>query len=427
MDETSKQKITELQHQLRRIQLQNAELAEQLTNCENTPYTLYRLIKPLLTLDEYQLHNAIVETTVAFTSATKVGLYLVDSEYKAFHLVASYGIRSEKISSCTSYKLNSPLFRLLAQTKHTLSIKEIVTNKPLYTLWRQQTMPAIIYTPIVNEQQLKGIIIIYELPLQKLHRATLRTLEIIADLAAVALKNATRHQVLFEPLQKLHRATLRTLEIIADLAAVALKNATRHQVLFDKFPLPQEDFLLDFRHFRQAVDFEFRRSQRHQLALSVVLMAITAIGNAKLPSLASPFWNKIAEILHTNLRTIDYISTGEKIGCYWLLLPLTQLEGTADKIAEILHTNLRTIDYISTGEKIGCYWLLLPLTQLEGTAVLMERLQHELIHPFGTKSHYKVLMGFATYHPTMRSAQELLQKARHGLRLHRFVQKLLYT
>ncbi|RKY92838.1 hypothetical protein DRQ15_01160 [candidate division KSB1 bacterium] len=353
MDETSKQKITELQHQLRRIQLQNAELAEQLTNCENTPYTLYRLIKPLLTLDEYQLHNAIVETIVAFTSATKVGLYLVDSEYKAFHLVASYGIRSEKISSCTSYKLNSSLFRLLAQTKHTLSIKEIVTNKPLYTLWRQQTMPAIIYTPIVNEQQLKGIIIIYELPLQKLHRATLRTLEIIAD-----------------------------------LAAVALKNATRHQVLFDKFPLPQEDFLLDFRHFRQAVDFEFRRSQRHQLALSVVLMAITAIGNAKLPSLASPFWNKIAEILHTNLRTIDYISTGEKIGCYWLLLPLTQLEGTA---------------------------------------VLMERLQHELIHSFGTKSHYKVLMGFATYHPTIRSAQELLQKARHGLRLHRFVQKLLYT
>jgi len=296
-----------LKEQLLAVTRVKEELEQRIIGQEATVQSLYKATKALEALEEQQVYSGILEVTEKFTGATRSSLYIVDYSQDEAVLVATRGW-DQPHDRPSRIPLSNPLLKVLFRKNEPLSVKDLAGNPKLEQVWNESGLRSLVFVPIVARNVVLAVLTVDDIPFLKLSIPTLRTLRMIAELAAPAIANVVR---------------------FAEMEA--------------KDQIDKVTELHNYHYFLQALHQELRRTTRYKLPLTVVVFEIkdydilqTTLSEEALQLIL----RVVGKVLQRNLREIDLVCAGRRHGTYWVMLPLTPVDHTL-KVIERLRQRVR--------------------------------------------------------------------------------------
>lgn len=331
---------------------ENSLLKKRVLDTPKTFFSQANFFSNLITLNEIQLIQSVVESTVNFQSANQASLYKYEKTSNKFHLAArhhhSTGLQLESNSS-----IDDRILFLISEAKRTITIQEIYRNNKLYQLWQNSFSKAMLYSPIYNEDELIGILTIDDIEFFRLHRDTVRDMQVIAKLTGLLYRNILVHQSLLT------------------------NNKTSNSEDNTKYP----NFLI-------TINNEFKRANRNQLPLSIMLIAMEANSEEQAQ-----------------------------------LLPESSL---LEQIKSSCLENLRDVDYLFDGDEAGQFWVILPFTNFDGLCYVMERINVIVKMDLADQTLFTCHFGFSSSHPGLQQPRQMVQACQDSLQLHKTVSELVH-
>ena len=287
---------------------ENALLKKRISELPETFITQAQYFESLLTLNEIQLVQGMVESAAQFLRANQVSLYQFSPSSGSFNCAARYhhtkGFVLEQHSP-----IEDRLLSLIRESRSELSIREILHNDMLYQIWQKSTSKALVYCPIVAQKQFIGILTIDEIRFVDLNRQTISNAKAAAKLAAQAFKNVRAHQNL-----------------------LAEKNSI------------QSKLLTEYQQFLKTLNFEFKRACRGQLPLSLLLIVLEPGDNkTSIDKDGAQLTERIRQNCKKNLREVDFIFADDLPTRFWVILPMTDFNGLAyvmERLNLIIHMDI---------------------------------------------------------------------------------------
>ncbi|HDL17632.1 MAG TPA: hypothetical protein ENH29_01095 [Bacteroidetes bacterium] len=268
-------------------------LEKRILETSETFYSQVQFFESLLTLNEIQLMQSIVESTTKFLRANRVSFYQYNSVQNEFMKTASFHYSAGL--SLPNERVTDKVLFLIKQSQTILSIREIVHNKLLYKLWQKSNSKALIYGPVFSGKRFIGILAIEEINFFRLHRQTIKNVGGLCRLIALAIRNVRSHQ-----------------KIISERNLV------------------QSKLLTEYQQFLKTLNFEFKRANRNDLQLSLIYVVFEGTKQRGADEKTkSSLTRQIKKNCQKNLREIDLFFDDDEPGRFWVLLPMTDFNGLA--------------------------------------------------------------------------------------------------
>lgn len=279
--------------QLKELREENELLEKRILETSETFYSQVQFFESLLTLNEIQLMQSIVEAATKFLRANRVSFYQYNSGQNAFVKTASFHY-SGGLSLSNESVTDKVLF-LIKESQTILSIREIIHNKLLYKMWQKSKSKALIYGPVFSGKRFIGILAIEEIKFFRLHRQTIKNVGVLCRLIALAIRNVRSHQ-----------------KIISERNLV------------------QSRLLTEYQQFLKTLNFEFKRANRNDLQLSLIYVVLEETKKRQTDETTkNGLTRKIKKNCQKNLREIDLLFDDDEPGRFWVLLPMTDFNGLA--------------------------------------------------------------------------------------------------
>ncbi len=333
------------------LKQENTLLKKRIAELPETFITQSQYFATLLTLNEIQLVQGMVESVAQFLRANQVSFYQFSPSSGLFSRITRYQ-RSKGLVLDTQLQVADRLLSLIRESRSELSIREILHNEMLYQIWQKSASKALIYCPVVAGKQFIGIITIDEIRFVDLNRQTISNCKAAAELAAQAFINVKAHQSL-----------------------LAEKNAI------------QAKLLPEYQQFLKTLNFEFKRAQRNNLPLSLLLIVLEP-SNDKTPV------------------TKDGIHL-------------------AERLQQNCKKNLREVDIVFADDLPTRFWVILPMTDFNGLAHVMERLNLIIHMDIAGQSAYLCYFGFSSQDQEIKQPKQMIESCKESYKLHRTVRQLL--
>lgn len=297
---------------------ENTLLKRRVLDTPKTFFSQATFFENLITLNEIQLVQSVVESSTNFLSANQVSLYKYEKHARRFSLTSRYN-RSTGLQLGSHENIEDRIFYLITEAKRTLTIREISRNKKLYQLWQNSTTKAMVYSPIYFEDELIGVLTIDDIDWLHFHRDTVRNIEVISKLTGHAFRNITAHQSL-----------------------LAQNNSD------------DSSEFTEFHRFLKEFNSEFKRAIRNKIPLSVLLVSLEVIHSEHSTEEPDPVMaHSFKESCLNNLREVDLLFEGEKSGQLWVVLPFTDFDGLSYVMERI---NLITKMDLSDQAQFACHF-----------------------------------------------------------------------
>ncbi len=332
------------------LKRQNEILRRRIQEMPETFFSQAKFFECYLTLNEIQLIHGLVESLSKFLHAKQASFYQYSKNNKAFYCVARYNTHQGWEVNASQEAKDRILYLILESTS-TLSIREILHNDMLYKIWGQSDSKALIYCPVYQGKQFFGILTIDELPVQHLNRQTVRNAKTAAKLAGLAFRNIRAYQKLLVQRNK-----------------------------------AQSQLLTEYQQFLRSFNMEFKRAQRNQIPLSLLLIAIEP----------------------------------QRVGSSLKVPPELFM-----RIKESIRKNLREIDMVYEDDHPGLLWVILPHTDFNGLAYVMERLNLIIHLDLAEQADFSCRFGFSFIQSDYQMPKQMLYACQESLQLHRTVEEII--
>lgn len=188
------------------------------------------------------------------------------------------------------------------------------------------------------------------------------------------------------PFLKLNISTVRILALIGELAVPALKNIIKYQDLQDMVKVDPVTKLPKYESFESLADVEFKKTGRYKLEYAILLVQVDGLDVIE------------KELGHT-----------------------VRIEATK-WLSESIQNLLRTVDILASGKRDNELIMALPFTNTDGLLSVIDRFKKSQEQKTSDNIWSKYIsysFGAATYHPSIKSIQDMLKLAYHSLELNR--------
>ena len=296
--------------EIQSLKAENDLLKKRILETPNTLTTQAKFFENLLSLNEIQLMQGVVESTAHFLNADQVSLYRYEKSTTSHFLAARYNhLDGQQLD--TGSQGNDRIFSLIGESRQTLSFREINRNVMLHDMWRKSYSRAIVYSPVYHENLFVGILTIDQIAFQHFNRETARNLQAIAELTGLAFRN-----------------------ILASQRLLIEKNEAKSKLL------------TQYQEFLVSLNSEFKRASRSQIPLSLLYIVIESSFDGRSHQPASvDLAQQIQENCRKNLREVDMLFEGGQPGQFWVILPFTDFNGLSYVMERVnLTTNMDLAD-----------------------------------------------------------------------------------
>lgn len=193
LEETEKAH-TLLKAQYEALQLVKDELSERIVGQTSSILSVYEAAKRLESLDEDQIHSALLEITARFIGAESCSLFLVDPNTGEAKLEKRYGWTLEEKARCGTprFELGRGIVGRVVEENRMLTLKELSSERSLADAARETPLETILAAPLVNDNKVEAVINVERIPFLKYSPTNIRLFYLIADLGSTALLNSRK-------------------------------------------------------------------------------------------------------------------------------------------------------------------------------------------------------------------------------------------
>jgi diguanylate cyclase (GGDEF)-like protein len=311
---------TLLNAQYEALQLVKDELSERIVGQTSSILSVYEAAKRLESLDEDQIHSALLEITAKFIGVDSCSLFLVDEDTLQAKMEKRYGWTVEDKARCGTprFDLGKGIVGRVVEENRMLTLKELSSERSLIDAARETPLETVLAAPLANDNKVEAVINVEKIPFLKYSPTNIRLFYLIADLGSTALANSRR----FSRMKKENIVDVET-----GLATLAFLETT--------------------------MKAELQRYRRAGMEFCFCLMKIE--NEARLRSILGGKWERleaqVARLAISCKREIDVaanLPTGEMA----FLLPITGIEGALVFIRKIQKKVLGKIKVKADGREL---------------------------------------------------------------------------
>lgn len=299
------------------VQEENTILRRRIQSQTQSFFLHATFLESLLTLNEIQMFQGVVESATHLLSADQVSLYQIKKGSDSFYLTSRFHRRSGLKLRPQPAGDDRILNQCIKQRKP-VSILQIGRDKDLLSNWQGAGSRAMIYCPIYHENLFIGVLTVDEIEFHHLNRETVRNLQTIASLTGLAYRNIRAHETLL---------------------------TNREEQETDRFS--------SYLQFLKSLNTEFKRAKRNQVPLSLLSLSVeTGLRDDHHEQAPAALAETIKQGCRSNLREVDMMYQGEQPGQLWIILPFTDFDGLSHVMERL---NIITREDLSSHADYSCH------------------------------------------------------------------------